>query len=83
MSQEMKLLTALCEALGFEVVTDLDYKERKECQSVAMEINLGQYNGDRVLMSEGQQCKLRIDKNGLYTSLLKSPVVSYSLKRSE
>ena len=37
MSKEFDLIYALCEALGFEVETALNYQERKESVENAME----------------------------------------------
>lgn len=83
MSPEMKLLTALCDALGFEVMAEIDHDERKEQETFAMEINSFHYNGPRVLVAEGPHNRLVIDGDGHYTSRLKIPIVSYTLKSKE
>ena len=79
MTDEMKLLRALCEALGFEVTANCDYKERKEPESAAMRYNDGRIGHDRVLKSGGFTNKLLIDEEGNYTSALRVPEISYSL----
>jgi len=79
MTEEMKLLRALCEALGFEVKVNLDYKERKESQNSAMRYNDGRHDHDRTLKADGPTNKLIIDEEGNYTSVLKVPETSYSL----
>ena len=82
MTNEMKLLHALCEALGFEVETTLDYMPRKEGKSSAMKhIRVMGPPTDRVLSSTGPFGKLDIDQDGEYTSLLISPVVDYKLHK--
>lgn len=85
MTNEMKLITALCEALGFEIKIERDFKERKEGKTNAMHyqsnIDYPQTMGRR-LQHTGQ--RLKIDKDGNYTSQLIEPVLSYKLiKRSE
>jgi len=81
MTQEMKLLHALCEALGFEVETTLDYMERREPAHTAIkDYNTG-HRVDRVLASEGPHNRLTIDTDGSYTSLLISPIVDYKLTK--
>jgi hypothetical protein len=84
MSKEFELIYALCEALGFEVETELDYMPRKETIESAREHNSGFPNkrSDRVLASIGPHNKLDIDEDEMYTSLLISPVVSYKLTRN-
>lgn len=72
MSQEMKLLMALTEALGFEVETTLDYQERKTHTPVGLECG-------RVCESDGQGY-IR-DEHGVYTSRLAAPIVDYKLTK--
>ena len=79
MSKEFDLIYALCEAMGFEVETTLDYQERKESYDNAIRINKGGYGGDRALASAGPYGKLVIDADGEYTSLLVTPIVDYKL----
>ncbi len=81
MTDEMKLLRALCEVLGFKVKVNLDYKRRKEPESSAMRYNNGRPDHERVLIAEGFTSKLLIDEEGNYTSKLKVPEISYSLTR--
>jgi hypothetical protein len=83
MSDEMKLLRALCDALGFEVETTLDYAPRRENKTTAMAYNSGRTGMDRCLASSGPHNKLDIDENGDYTSLLKSPIVEYKVVPKE
>jgi len=80
MTQEMKLLYALCDALDFDVEVNIDYMERKESKKSAMQYNQGRGGMDRVLAARNDG-SLDIDENGYYTSLLVSPVVDYKLTR--
>jgi len=80
MTNEMKLLQALCEALGFEVETTLDYMPRKENKSAAMKYNRGPRQ-DRSLAVDGPDRALAIDSDGRYTSLLTTPVIDYKLTK--
>lgn len=83
MTNEMKLLMALCDALGFEVETTLDYQERKENQHEAMRHNQG--NGfpetDRHLLHTNG--RLDIDEDGWYRSRLDNPEMDYKLTKKE
>jgi hypothetical protein len=81
MTQEMKLLMALTEALGFDLEVIIDRKERKEEKHNAMEYNkgFGFPAKDRILTSTGPHGMLDIDEDGLYTSVLKVPTVDYKL----
>lgn len=84
MSQEMKLLLALTEALGFEVETTLDYQERKEPKHIAIPTyNSGRTDLDRELVAEGPHNMLLIDEDGMYTSMLKSPIVDYKVRAKQ
>lgn len=84
MTNETKLLMALCEALGFEVEVDLDYMPRKESRDVVLQW-IGGYNvdhfKDRRLTVSGPDGSYVIDEDGLYTSLLIDPIVSYRLHK--
>jgi len=81
MTNEMKLLHALCEALGFEVETTLDYKEVEIGYDEAMRINSTYYNSNRILVHD---CgKFRIDSDGMYTSMLIDPIVDYKLEKRD
>jgi len=79
MSNEMKLIMALCDALGFEVETTIDYQPRKENKQSAMNWNSGRQGLERVLATTGTGNMLDIDDNDEYTSLLTSPVIDYKL----
>jgi len=78
MSEEMKLIKALCDALGFDVVTTTDRKERKETKSAAMIINGNRKTG-RTLGVRGNGVMLDIDEDGMYTSYLINPEISYKV----
>ena len=81
MSDEMKLLRALCDALGFEVETTLDYAPLKEGRDATLRYNvihLGQERFRR-LAASGPDNKLDRDEDGYYTSLLIEPIVNYKV----
>jgi len=80
MSEEMKLLMALCDALGFEVERTLDSKERKEPAESAKIINTNYARTDRQLLSVNGE--LVIDNNKMYTSYLREPETSYKLTKA-
>lgn len=83
MSQEMKLLEALCDALGFDVEKTIDRQERKETEYDARKYNRGFGSStDRALRTKQGQM-LDIDSDGMYTSYLINPIVSYKLKRRD
>jgi len=85
-SQEMKLLEALCDALGFDIHITLDRQERKETHANAMKSNRGPgANVDRELLVEsgGFGMKLDIDCDGMYTSYLRNPIISYKLSKRD
>ncbi len=79
MSEEMKLITALCEALGFEVVVKHDRKERKEHKDAAMRYNNIGLSLERALATKGPVNMFEIDEDGMYTSYLIEPEISYEL----
>lgn len=84
MSGEMELLKALCDALGFDVYKELDYQDRKETQNSAMRYNRCDPKVDRTLVcSPDRGMALSIDDDGMYTSQLKSPVITYKLTKRE
>jgi len=85
MTNEMKLLQQLCKTLGFEVETIIDRKERKENKQTAMAYNSPYGQVDRRLkFGRGKFGNdLDIDKDGMYTSYLIEPVISYKLTRTE
>lgn len=78
MSEEMKLIRTLCDALGFDVVTTTDRKERKETKEAAMQYNTG-YRAERGLVTAGASMLLDIDEDGMYTSYLIKPELSYEV----
>lgn len=85
MTNEMKLLQELCKALGFQIETTIDRKERKETAITAEWYNKGpgQLRQYRRLKSDEPHGMLDIDKDGMYTSYLIEPVISYKLTRIE
>ncbi len=82
MSKELKLITALCEALCFEVITKVDYQERKETKEAAMRYNRGGgITRNRELVCKDIHNALDIDADGMYTSVLINPIISYEVKK--
>lgn len=80
MSDEMKLLMALCDALGFDVETKYDYKERRISKTHAMQINRGYNVSPKLsLQTNGRHNMLDIDDDGMYLARLEKPIISYSL----
>jgi hypothetical protein len=83
MSEEMKLLMALCDAMGFAVEVETDYNERKEKRDAAMLHNRGvgyPETGRGLRIKPGSVCAmLDIDEDGMYTSYLTKPITSYKL----
>jgi len=90
MTNEMKLLTALCEALGFEVVIKRDYQETKVPRKMAQDM----IRHNQFFLDPGHLHLVRfktkvetkslmntyvIDEDGNYTSMLVEPVISYEL----
>ena len=83
MTQEMKLLMALTEALGFEIETTLDYEERKvPAQYKDLLLNTGSHIGVKRMLvyNEGHGNGLYIDDDGMYASRLTTPIVDYKIK---
>jgi len=81
MSEEMKLLMALCDALGFEVKKHADVKERQET-ALAAKHHMNHYaHTDRQLLDINGE--LAIDSNGMYTSYLRTPETSYTVNKKE
>ena len=76
MTEEMKLLRALCEALGFDVVVNRDFKERQEPKRSAKFINENILGERRITVRNGAYV---LDKDGMYTSRLVEPETSYTL----
>lgn len=76
MSNEMKLLMALCGALGFNVETIRDYRE-EVVKPHMVEIFTQRIHQERKLKHDGTSCIK--DSNDNYVSILKEPVVSYKL----
>ena len=82
MTEEMKLITALCEALGFSVEVKRDYNERveKSCDHYNSFVDYPHTRGRHLKASGGM---LDIDKDGNYTSKLIKPILSYKLIKGE
>ncbi len=78
MSNEINLITALCEALGFEVEQSLDYKDRKiDIPQINMDVILSMTkNGVSINSTNGEY---DIDKDGLYTISSINPEITYKL----
>ena len=80
MSEEMKLITALCKALGFEVEVEHNYDERKEPKR-----NISRYQSMMAhTHSDGRELAhlggaYVIDRNGDYTTRLIKPITMYKL----
>lgn len=84
MTQEMKLLMALTEALGFEIETTLDYDERKESEFGKDGIMLGYIsNPRRMKYNDKHGTGMVIDSDGMYTSILADPIVDYKLRAKQ
>ena len=83
----MKLIRALCDALGFKVETDLDYKEQEIEHLMGVELyNSGGF-GSRIpvrrLRASGPDNKIDVDKDGMCVSYLTNPIVSYKLTNKD
>ncbi len=78
MSDEMKLLQALCHALGFLVHVETDYQEIREPHYIHLD-----------KMPKGRKFKSDLngewvrDEEGGYTSMLIEPAVTYKLIKKE
>jgi hypothetical protein len=87
MSEEMKLLMALCDAMGFTVETEYDYDERKVSGTVASRINSGidypDFRGLALRTGTGAMgvAILEKDDQGMYTSYRTTPRTSYKLTK--
>jgi len=87
MSEEMKLLMALCDALGFAVEAEYDYDERKvtgtEASRINSNIDYPDYRGRSLRTEAGGMgmAVLEKDEQGMYTSYLTSPKTSYKLTK--
>ena len=76
MSDEMKLLQALCEALGFLVEVETDYQEYSisENESINNKFRMIKLDSDGRYMT---------DENGSYITKLKHPAIAYKLIKKE
>lgn len=82
MTNEMKLLMELCDALGFKVKTNLDRKETKITKHELSSINRGwPHNSRWRIKGLGSTQLMDIDENGMYTKFLIEPEVSYTLTK--
>tara|TARA_R110000851_G_C12776768_1_gene534832 strand:- start:280 stop:531 length:252 start_codon:yes stop_codon:yes gene_type:complete len=79
MSEEIKLLMAMCEALGLKVERIADCRERKEPQQFAMLYKGLSTSSDRQLRNTGGM--FDIDNEGFYTSYLVNPEISYKVTK--
>ena len=82
MTDEMKLIMALCDALGFDVEVNCDYRERRISKSHAMQINQGFQNHELTLQTK-EAYLLDVDDNEMYLARLSNPIVSYRLAKKE
>ncbi len=80
MSEEMKLLMALCDALGFAVEVSHDSDERKVTGTTASRIHNNPGASQRALCADSAG-QLDKDDQGMYTSYLIDPITSYKLTR--
>ena len=81
MTQEMKLLMALTEALGFEIDTTLDYDEQKESEFGKDGVMNGYINHPRCMKYNDKHGTGRVmDMDGMYKSMLKAPIVDYKVR---
>ena len=83
MTNEMKLLMAMCDALGFEVETTLDYQEAKitkDQHNSRVHRTCHQINDDPRVTSH-HNGKYVFDEDGMYTTKLRSPIVDYKLTK--
>ena len=81
MTEEMKLLYALCDALGFEVNVDIDRCERGEpAHRLQSFQRIRGVSNPRSLNVDGSGAYER-DSDGNYRSRLKVPETSYRLER--
>lgn len=87
MSNEMKLLLAMCKAMGLKVEAEYDREERKIRKEEAMRINshidYPELRGLSLKSREGGmgQAMLDVDDEGMYTAFLDTPVVSYKVTK--
>ena len=80
MSEEMKLLMALCDALGFEVVGHVDDKRRKEKHPPPKVLYMDSFPPRVVMTTNGAYER---DEDGMYTSRLLEPETSYTVTKKE
>ncbi len=80
MSDEMKLLMAMCEATGLKVSIKLDYEAELVKWSPAFPIK-NYSNPYRRLATKPGSNEYDINSDGLYTSLLVEPVKSYKVEK--
>jgi hypothetical protein len=79
MSNEMKLLTALTEALGFDIEVERDYQEL-DTEVSPMDARCFM-PPSREYVGDGCGQTLLIKKNKKYTTRLKSPIISYKVTK--
>ena len=78
MTNEMKLLMAMCDALGFEVETTLDYQE-----TITYRTPQNGHNKAGVVFSTDNSGAYIIDDDGKYKLRLETPIVDYKLTKRE
>jgi len=79
-TNEMKLLMALCDALGFEVEETLDYQEREEAPENIKyfnpNIDYPMARGRSLVAKNGE---FERSEHGGYRSRLTSPIIDYKI----
>jgi len=76
MTDEMKLLVAMCDALGFEVEVDADYQRSTTNHVID---NGGVVHQYRRMITETLSTKFSKNREGLYMTELIKPLISYKL----
>lgn len=75
----MKLLMALCDAMGFAVEVQSDFSEVKVDGATASQISMG-YARDAVrVLKRAPSGEALQDAKGMYTSVLIEPIISFEL----
>jgi len=75
-SDEMKLLMAMCDAMGFKVEENLDYKEEGFSEE---DYKLWGFNTNSILRDQGRE--FVVSGNGEYVTRLIYPIKSYKVTK--
>lgn len=74
MSEEMKLIEALCKALGFKVEREIDSDIRR------IPVGAAELGRSRIIMAKpGFPLMKDVDENGMCKTMLVNPIVSYKV----